>query len=106
MAIINMISHQAAVDFAARWHGQKLVECRFVKLLDIGAAAVQGFFENLKYLKKRKVSKLRNDNFLPLAFKGTNQLNVKALLAQKDLSTLDEHQLDEFVSAGSSSLFS
>jgi len=106
MAIINMISHQAAVEFAARWHGQKLVDCGHVKRLDVGAASIQGFFENLKHLKKHKISKLRNESFLPLVFKGTNQLDIKALLAHKDFFTLGEHQLDAFDRAGSSCLFS
>jgi len=103
MAIINMISCESAAQFTATWHGQKLLQGRSGKGLDIGAAVHQGFIENLKYLKKLNVSKIRNNDFLPMAFKGARQLDIKALLAQTDLTTIDEQQLELFVPASSTS---
>jgi len=77
IAFINMVSHQAAVEFAAKWHGRKLASIGGIKRLDVGVAEVQGFEGNLRHLKG---SKIKNDSFLPLAFNGTQRLDVKSLL--------------------------
>jgi len=77
IAFINMVSHEAAVEFAANWHGRKLANVGGIKRLDIGVAEVQGFEGNLRNLKG---SKIKNEIFLPIAFNGTERLDIKALL--------------------------
>lgn len=96
-AIINMTSYEAAVNFISKWHGEKLVTCSRAKRLNIGVAPVQGFFENLRQLKKRSVSQLRQNEFLPMAFIGTQQMDIKALLARRELNEVDEHELQLYV---------
>jgi len=94
IAFVNMVSHEAAVEFAAKWHGRKLANVGGIKRLDIGAAEVQGFEGNLRNFKG---SKIKNDIFLPIAFNGTERLDIKALLqghrergVQQDAPPTDE----------------
>jgi len=98
VAFINMVSHEAAVEFAAKWHGRKLANGGGIKRLDIGVAEVQGFEGNLRNLKG---SKIKNDIFLPIAFNGTERLDIKALLqghqergVQQDAPPTDEPVAD------------
>jgi len=69
------------------------------KSLDVGAAAVQGFSNNIRYFKKQNIEKLRNGDLLPSAFNGTQQLDIKTLLVQSDFNALEEHESALFVSS-------
>jgi len=80
LVFINMISHEAALNFAAQWHGHTIENVSGAKRLDIGVAAVQGFIMNVKHLKASNIARLRNEQFLPVAFNGTQQLDFKSLL--------------------------
>jgi len=94
MAFINFVSHEEATRFMATWHGQKLADGS--KRMQIVAAEIQGFIENLQHLKETHLERLRNDNYMPLVFKGTCQLDVRALLAHMDFGAIG-NQLEEFV---------
>jgi len=94
MAFINFVSHEAATRFMATWHGQKLADGS--RRLQIVAAEIQGLMENLWHLKAAHVEKFRNDNYMPLVFKGTRQLDFRALLAHMDLGEIG-NQLEELV---------
>jgi len=94
LAVINMVSHEAATDFTARWHGKKLAANGGSKRLHIVAATIQGFMENLQHFKKSKVP--RKEDQLPMLFKGTRMLNSKALLAHMDWGVVGEDQLEFF----------
>jgi len=94
MAFINFVSHEAATRFMATWHGQKLADGS--KRMQIVAAEIQSFIENLQHLKETHLERLRNDSYMPLVFKGTCQLDVRALLAHTDFGAIG-NQLDEFV---------
>jgi len=80
LVFINMTSHEAALNFVAKWHGHKIENVSGAKRLDIGVAAVQGFMMNLKHLKASNIARVRNEQFLPVAFNGTQQLDFKSLL--------------------------
>jgi len=67
----------------ATWHGQRLVDGS--KRLQIHAAEVQGFTENLRRFKAMNVQRFRNENYLPVVLDGTRQLDSRALLAHIDL---------------------
>jgi len=96
-AFINMTSHEAAAEFMARWHGQKLVNERGVKRLDIIVAETQGFMQNLQRLKASKIDKIRNETYLPLLFLGKRKLDSQALLASMDLGVINTNELEQFV---------
>jgi len=81
LVFINMTSHEAALNFAAKWHGHKIASVRGVKRLDIGVAEVQGFIGNLKHLKRSKIARMHNEQFLPVAFEGKQKLDFRSLLA-------------------------
>jgi len=99
IGFINMVSHEAAVEFTARWHGQKLADIGGAKRLDVGVADVQGFAGNLKHLKTSNIGRISNEYFLPVAFKGTKKLDFKALLTQKDFEEIDDERLESLVVA-------
>jgi len=82
LVFINMVSHEAAINFATKWHGNKIPNISGAKRLDIGVADVQGFIGNLKHLKQSKIARMHNEQFLPVAFQGTQRLDFKPLLAQ------------------------
>jgi len=88
LVFINMVSHEAALNFAAKWHGHKIAHVSGIKRLDIGVATVQGFVENLKYLKASNIARMHNERFLPVAFKGTQKLDFKSLVAGLQLGTV------------------
>jgi len=96
-AFINMTSHEAAAEFMARWHGQKIVNERGVKRLDIIVADTQGFMQNLEQLKASKIGKIRNQSYLPLLFLGTRKLDTQALLASMDSGIINIDELEQFV---------
>jgi len=97
IAFINMVSHEAAVEFTARWHGQKLADIGSSNRLDISVAEVQGFAGNLKHLKASNIRRISNQHFLPMAFKGTKKLDFKALLAQENFEETDDERLESAV---------
>jgi len=97
IAFINMVSHEAAVEFTARWHGQKVADIGSSKRLDISVAEIQGFAGNLKHLKASNIRRISNQHFLPMAFKGTKKLDFKALLAQENLEEFDGERLESAV---------
>jgi len=81
LVFINMVSHEAALKFAATWHGHKIPNVFGAKRLHIGAAEVQGFIGNLKHFKASNIARMRCERFLPVAFKGTQRLDFRSLLA-------------------------
>jgi len=81
LVFINMVAHEAALDFTAKWHGHKIENVVGAKRLHIGVAEVQGFVGNLQHLKASNVARMRNEKLLPVAFKGTQRLDFKSLLA-------------------------
>jgi len=81
VVFVNMVSHEAALGFVAKWHGRKIANVPGAKRLDISVAEVQGFIGNLKHLKASNIARMRNDKLLPVAFKGTTKLDFKMLLA-------------------------
>jgi len=95
IAFINFVSHEAATHFMATWHGQKLADGS--KRLQIVAAEVQGFTQNLQRLQAQQVQTFRNEKYLPVVLKGTCQLDSKALLAHVDLGAIGENDLEYFV---------
>jgi len=95
MAIINMVSHEAATEFTARWHGNKLVASSGAKRLDIVAAEIQGLMETLQHLKESGFP--LKAKHMPLLFKGRCKLDSKALFAHMDLGAIAEDQLEAFV---------
>jgi len=97
IAFINMVSHEAAVEFTDRWHGQKLADIGSSKRLDVSVAEVQGFAGNLKHLKASNIKRISNQHFLPMVFKGANKLDFKALLAQENLQEIDDERLESVV---------
>jgi len=44
-------------------------------------AEVQGFVGNLQHFKASNVGRMHNEELLPVAFKGTQRLDFKSLLA-------------------------
>jgi len=80
LVFINMVAHEAALDFTAKWHGHKIENVVGAKRLHIGVAEVQGFVGNLQHLKASNVARMRNEKLLPVAFKGTQRLDFKSLL--------------------------
>jgi len=97
IAFISMVSHEAAVEFTARWHGQKLSHIGSSTRLDINVAQVQGFVGNLKHLKASNIRRINNQRFLPMAFKGTKKLDFKALLDLEDFEGIDDERLESLV---------
>jgi len=98
LVFINMISHGAALNFAAKWHGHKIASVRGAKRLHIGVAEVQGFMGNLKHLKRSNIARMHNEQFLPVAFKGTQKLDFKSLLAGLEIpatSQVRSSQVDQ-----------
>jgi len=81
LVFINMVNHEAALNFAATWHGRKIANVSGAKRLDIGVAEVHGFMGNLKHLKASNITRMRKEQFLPAAFNGTQKLDFKSLLA-------------------------
>jgi len=81
LVFINMVSHEAALSFAATWHGHKIPNVIGAKRLHIGVAEVQGFIGNLKHFKASNIARMRCERFLPVAFKGTQRLDFRSLLA-------------------------
>jgi len=97
VAFINMVSHAAAVEFTARWHGQKLVNTNGAGCLDIREAGVQGFMQNLQRLKESRIDRLHNASYLPIVFKGKHKLDVKSLLARMVSGATEVDLLDSCV---------
>jgi len=81
LVFINMTSHEEALGFTAKWHGRKIANIVGAKPLHIGVAEVQGFIGNLKHFKDSNVARMNKEEFLPAAFKGTQKLDLKSLLA-------------------------
>jgi len=98
IAIINMTSHVAAVEFMAKWQGHTLVpNMRGRSCLDMKPARIQGFMNNLLHLKSSKVDRLQKEERLPLVFMGTRKLDVKALLAHVGNDNFREDQMESYV---------
>jgi len=81
LVFINMISHEEALGFTAKWHGRKISNVVGAKPLHVGVADVQGLIGNLKHFKGSNVARMNKEEFLPAAFKGTQKLDLKSLLA-------------------------
>jgi len=105
IAITNVTSYQTADVRNSHQDGiaRKNVDGSRDKNVDVGADAVQCFFENVWHFKRLNIEKLRNDELLPMAFKSTRQLDIEALLAQSDRDAFDEQDLELFVSRTSAS---
>jgi len=84
LVFINMVSNEAAINFATKWHGNKIPNIRGVKRLDVGVANVQGFIGNLKHLKASNIARMHKEQYLPAAFNGAQKVDFKSLLAQLD----------------------
>jgi len=81
LVFVNMVTHEAALNFTAKWHGHKIANVVGAKRLRIGVAEVQGFVGNLQHFKASNVGRMHNEELLPVAFKGTQRLDFKSLLA-------------------------
>lgn len=65
-AIINFVSHAAAMNFRAIWQGLALIPGAKAKPLDIGVAEVQGFEENLQDMMNNvKTNRVKNKQHMP-----------------------------------------
>jgi hypothetical protein len=66
-AFINFISHQAMLEFRAKWRGQLLLREANARRLDIGAAGVQGLEANILRLRKsKKIRKTKRTRHMPV----------------------------------------
>jgi len=61
LVFINMISHEEALGFTAKWHGRKISNVVGAKPLHVGVADVQGFIGNLKHFKGSNVARMNKE---------------------------------------------
>lgn len=74
-AFINFVSHESAVEFQHKWHGQFLARHGRNRALDVTTGTIQGYLPYLRHLVKNQES-----NLLPIIFRGTTRMDTKAEL--------------------------
>mmetsp|Transcript_103904 Transcript_103904/g.289500 ORF Transcript_103904/g.289500 Transcript_103904/m.289500 type:complete len:575 (-) Transcript_103904:130-1854(-) len=80
-ALVNFASHEAALAFQRRWHGQRLTLHSRTRPLDIVMAPVQGYWANLMCMRNSLGgSKGYSDGLLPAVFHGSSRLDTRAEL--------------------------
>jgi hypothetical protein len=67
-AFINFLTHEALLEFRAKWHGQVLLpEEADCQPLEVGLASVQGLRANLVHMKKNKnIKSIRRLKHMPI----------------------------------------
>mmetsp|Transcript_22435 Transcript_22435/g.41779 ORF Transcript_22435/g.41779 Transcript_22435/m.41779 type:complete len:474 (-) Transcript_22435:115-1536(-) len=83
-AFINFVTEEAAYEFHARWHKQRLQHFSARKPLDISPAHVQGRDDNLLQIVRNKTFRIRNTHFQPAIFQGTDRINMEDFLERLD----------------------
>jgi len=93
------VSDEAARSCVAKWHDHKVANVSGAENLDIGMANMQGFLWNLIHLNALITARMRNEQFLPAELNGTQQLDIKLLLAGALLVQNEERSCVEKVVA-------
>lgn len=83
-AFINFVTEEAASEFHARWHKQRLQHYSARKPLDISPAHVQGRDDNLLQIVRNKTFRIKNAHFQPAIFHGTERINMEDFLDRLD----------------------
>lgn len=76
---LNFVSHEAALAFQKRVHGQRLKHQKG-KALNVCAAVVQGWEDNILSFRERKLANTPFLEMLPALFEGKERLSVEEVL--------------------------
>lgn len=90
---INFTSHEAALEFKARWQKTRLASYTCQKPLNIGFADVQGRDENLRQLKKKRLLHTKNRLCQPLVFRNGARMPLEMALSELEANDVEAGRL-------------